>query len=511
MAAEAQTKTPLSKDLADTLRKLDERLVFKKNFDLILREIEVGGRKAALLFVDAFVKDEPLTLILKELVRLEAAEITLNTFKKLFYRYVTFGEVKTIGTIEEVIDTALSGPTVFLVDGEAQAIVIDLRIYPARMPDEPDLEKVTRGSRDGFTETLVHNTALIRRRIRDPRLRIEHLTAGARSKTDIALVYIEDIANPDLVDSVREKINKIKIDGLPMAEKSVEELITPGTYWNPFPRVRYTERPDVAAAHLLDGHVLVLVDTSPSVMILPTTYFHHLQHAEEFRQSPTVGVYLRWVRFAGVFVSVFLTPLWLLVSLEPGLLPPELKFIGPKKIGAVPLFIQFLIAEVAIDMIRMATIHTPSPIATSTGIIAAVLLGDLATRVGLFGPEVILYTATAAIGTFLTPSFELAQANRLTRLFLLILTGLLRLPGFIVGVVTAFSFLLLTRSFGVPYLWPLIPFNLKAWGSVIVRPPVAVQRSRPSILKPIDPDRQPTNRPRPAAARKPLFNRKKHS
>jgi len=177
--------------------------------------------------------------------------------------------------------------------------------------------------------------------------------------------------------------------------------------------------------------------------------------------------------------------------------------------GAVPLFIQFFIAEVAIDMIRMATIHTPSPIATSTGIIAAVLLGDLAARVGLFGPEVILYTATAAIGTFLTPSFELAQANRLMRLFILGLTGLLHLPGFIIGGLAAFSFLLLTRSFGVPYLWPLIPFNLKAWGSVVVRPPVAVQRSRPSILEPIDPDRQPRNKPRPAVARKPLFARKR--
>jgi len=505
MDAEDEVKTPIAKELAENLRKLDERLVFKQNLDLILREIEVGGRKAALLFVDAFVKDEPLTLILKEFARIEPREITLNTFRKLFYRYVAFGEVKAVDTLERVIDTALSGPTVLLIDGETQAIVIDLRIYPARVPDEPDLEKVTRGSRDGFVETLVHNTALIRRRIRDPRLRIEHLTAGRRSKTDIALAYIEDVANSEIVDSVREKIKVINIDGLPMAEKAVEELITPGTYWNPFPRVRYTERPDVAAAHLLDGHVLVLVDTSPSVMILPATFFHHLQHAEEFRQSPTVGVYLRWVRFGGVLLSLFLTPLWLLLALEPGLLPPELKFIGPKKVGEIPLFLQFVMAEVAIDMIRMATIHTPSPIATSTGIIAAVLLGELASRVGLFIPEVTLYTATAAIGTFLTPSFELAQANRLLRLFILILTGFFRLPGFIAGLALSFVFLVLTRSFGVPYLWPLIPFDLKALGSVIVRPPVAVQRSRPSVLKPLDPDRQP----RPAPARKPVSGGRK--
>lgn len=285
-----------------------------------------------------------------------------------------------------------------------------------------------------------------------------------------------------------------------MAEKAVEELITPGTFWNPFPRVRYTERPDVAAAHFLDGHVLVLVDTSPSVIILPTTYFHHLQHAEEFRQNPSVGVYLRLVRFFGVAVSVFLLPAWLLVALEPQLLPASLAFLGPAKAGKIPLLVQFLLAEAAIDMIRLATIHTPSPIATSTGVIAAVLLGDLAARVGLFIPEVVLYTALAAIGTFLTPSYELAAANRLVRLFLLVVTGLFRLPGLIIGMLLVFAFLLRTRSFGVPYLWPLIPFDAAGIKAVLSRPPVPVQHFRPSILQPRDRVRQPL-----PAARKVYF------
>ncbi|MEW6181691.1 MAG: spore germination protein [Bacillota bacterium] len=505
MTIEDGKDTPISKDLAVNLQRLEDRLVFKKNFDLILREIEVGGRRAALLFVDAFTKDVPLTLILKGLLEVKPGEITLNTFKKLFYHYVTFSEVKQLKTLEEVIYAALSGPVAFIIDGVEFGILIDVRQYPARTPQEPDLEKVTRGSRDGFVETLVHNTALIRRRVRDPGLRFEHLSAGVRSKTDIALTYIEDIANPEIINLVREKINKINIDGLPMAEKSIEELITPGTYWNPFPKVRYTERPDVAAAHLFDGNVMVLVDTSPSAIILPATIFHHLQHAEEFRQNPTVGVYMRWVRYIGVFVSLFLTPLWLLAALEPNMLPGILHFIGPKKVGEIPLFLQFVIAEIAIDMIRMATIHTPSPIATSTGIIGAVLLGQLAAQVGLFSPEVTLYTAAAAIGTFLTPSFELAQANRLARLFILILTGLFRLPGFIIGVVATFVLLLFTRSFGVPYLWPLIPLNLAALRNVFMRPPVAIKHERPAIMRPIDPDRQPQAAP----ARKPFMKRRK--
>jgi len=437
------------------------------------------------------VNDLLMTQVLERLTTVDSRAISINALAKLFKGCINFTEVNVVNTYDEIVNKVLAGPLALLVEGEDRALIIDARVYPVRSPDEPDLEKVVRGSRDGFTETLVYNTALIRRRIRDPHLRFEIMQAGVRSKTDIVLAYIEDVANPEFVDSVREKIRYINIDGLPMGEKAVEELISPGTFWNPFPRVRYTERPDVAAAHLLDGHVLVLVDTSPSVIILPTTYFHHLQHAEEFRQNPSVGIYLRLIRFLGVAVSVFLLPLWLLVALEPGLLPAQLAFLGPTKTGKIPLLAQFLLAEATIDMIRLATIHTPSPIATSTGVIAAVLLGDIAARVGLFIPEVVLYTALAAIGTFLTPSYELAAANRLVRLFLLVLTGLFRLPGFLIGVLGVFIFLLRTKSFGVPYLWPFIPFNAEGVKAVFARPPVPIQHFRPSILKPQDRIRQP--------------------
>ncbi|MGQ9496967.1 MAG: spore germination protein [Desulfotomaculales bacterium] len=481
----------LASDLEINVRELKSILATDKNFDVLVRELELGRKKIVLYFVDGLTNDLLITQVLERLTTVDPHNISINAFTKLFKSYINFTEVNVVDTYDEIVNKVLSGPLALLVDGEDRALIIDARVYPVRSPDEPDLEKVVRGSRDGFTETLVSNTALIRRRIRDPGLRFEIMQAGLRSKTDIVLAYIEDIANPELVDSVREKIRYINIDGLPMGEKAVEELISPGTFWNPFPRVRYTERPDVAAAHLLDGHVLVLVDTSPSVLILPTTYFHHLQHAEEFRQNPSVGIYLRVIRFLGVAISVFLLPLWLLFALQPELLPAELAFLGPTKAGKIPLLVQFLFAEAAIDMIRLATIHTPSPIATSTGVIAAVLLGDLAARVGLFIPEVVLYTALAAISTFLTPSYELASANRLVRLFLLVLTGLLRLPGFLIGILTVFIFLLRTRSFGIPYLWPLIPFNAEGLKAVLARPPVPIQHFRLSILKPQDRIRQP--------------------
>ena len=275
-----------------------------------------------------------------------------------------------------------------------------------------------------------------------------------------------------------------------MAEKSVEELIVGGNTWNPFPKVRYTERPDVAAIHLLEGHVLIMVDASPSVIIAPSTFFHHLQHAEEYRQNPTVGVYIRWVRFIAIFASVLLTPLWLLLALSPELLPESMQFIGPQKMGNVPLLIQFLIGELALDLMRMAAIHTPSPMTTALGVIAALLIGEVAINIGLFSPEVILYTATVAVCSYCTPSYEMAMANRLVRLFILLLTGIFQLPGLIAGVLLTLVVLLFTKSFGIPYLWPLIPFNFRALKSIMVRSPVAIQNVRPEILQTLDDQRQ---------------------
>ncbi|OPX87414.1 MAG: Spore germination protein XA [Pelotomaculum sp. PtaB.Bin117] len=497
-----QEKTRISKDLKKNIRLLDAEIGIEKSFDVLTRELVIGGKNVTLLFVDGLTNDQIVTIVLQNLTQLSHEDMRPEGIRELFRSHLGYTEVEEVQYLEDVVDKVLAGPLAILAEGSDKALIMDARIYPIRSPEEPDLERVVRGSRDGFVETLVFNTALIRRRIRDPKLRMEYVQVGTRSKSDIIICYIEDIANPDLVESIKDKIEYIKIDGIPMGEKSVEELITPGSYWNPFPKVRYTERPDVAAMHLLEGHVLVLVDTSPSVIIAPATYFHHLQHAEEYRQNPTVGAYLRWVRFIGVAASIFLLPLWFLFANNPELLPPQLAFIGVSQPGEVALIWQFILAEIAIDMIRLATIHTPAALATSTGIIAALLVGELATRVGLFSQEVVLYVAVVAIGTFLTPSIEMANANRLVRLGLIIMTALFRVPGFVVGVIATFVALALNKSFGVPYLWPLVPFNAKALGGVLVRTPVSMRNTRPSVLRPIDRDRQVVSAP----ARKP-FNR----
>lgn len=483
--------TYLGRDYDKNLEIFKKELGFGDNFDLIITEIRVAGKKAALICFDGMIKDDTLTMVMQTMQTLPEATPFENLSQRILEVGIPYIELSSEKNVDELLYAVLSGSIILIVDGIKEAYIIDARTYPARNPEEPDIERVVRGSRDGFTETIVFNTALIRRRVRDPKLRVELLRVGKRSKSDVALIYIKDIANRELVNYVHEQINNIEIDGIPMAEKSVEELIVPGSIWNPFPKVRYTERPDVAAAHLFEGHICIIVDTSPSVIIAPATYFHHVQHAEEYRQSPAVGVYIRWLRFLAIMSSIFITPLWLLLAQSPELLPASLDFIGPKETGNVPLFVQFIIAEIALDLMRMAAIHTPSPLATSLGVIAALLIGDIAIDIGLLIPEVILYTAIVAVGTYCTPSYEMAMANRLLRLFILAGVGFLQLPGFIATTVLGILMLAFTKSFGVPYLWPLIPFKYQALKSIIVRSPVPVQHLRPEVLHPQDVTPQP--------------------
>jgi len=482
----------IDKDYNKNIKMFKEELAEGENFDVIIRDTIIVGKKASFICIDGFFKDDILTQIMQTFLWLRKNTFTYDSLQSLLENTIPYMELSTENKIDELLYSILSGAIILIVDGSPDAFVIDARTYPARTPEEPDVERVVRGSRDGFTETIVFNTVLLRRRVRDPKLRFKLFRVGKRSKSDVCVCYIKDIANPEMVQTVIDKIQAIDIDAIPMAEKSIEELIVPGNVWNPFPRVRYTERPDVAAVHLFEGHVLVMVDTSPSVIILPVTYFHHIQHAEEYRQNPTVGTYIRLVRFMAIAASLIVTPLWLLFALSPEILPESLKFIGPREVGKVPIFLQFLIGEVSLDLIRIAAIHTPSPLATALGVIAALLIGQIAVDIGLLIPEVILYTAVVAIGTFSTPSYEMAMANRLVRLFIVVGTGILQLPGLIGATIIAFFVAAFTKSFGVPYLWPLIPLNIRALKDILVRSPVPMQNLRPEFVKPQDQVRQPS-------------------
>lgn len=476
-------------DLKTNVQQLNEILGVNESFDMICRRLEYGGKECALYFVDGFAKDDILNRIMDHLSRLSPDELDANAIEQLFKTEIAYIEVEKTDEIEKIVSVVLSGPTVFLVDGEATAIIIDARTYPSRGPEEPDTERVVRGARDGFVETIIFNTALTRRHLRDPGLRMEYRQVGTRSRTDVCIAYVKDIADSAVVAEVRQAIDKVKTDSLPMAEKSLEEYLFK-RYWNPYPMVRYTERPDVAAVHLLEGHVLIYVDTSPSVMITPVTFFHHVQHAEEYRQQPIVGAFLRWTRLLALVSSLLLLPLWYLIATQPEIFPAELHLIGPRKEAMLPLFVQILIADIGVEILRMASIHTPSPLATAMGLVAGILLGETAVQVGLFTSEVILYVAISAIGTFASPSYEMGLANKLSRVFFLLMTALFGWIGFVGSILFWFIWLMRIEVLQTPYLWPLVPFDGKAMLDVLVRIPMPNKTKRPLVLSPQDPDRR---------------------
>ncbi|WP_205439380.1 spore germination protein [Halobacillus ihumii] len=483
MSNPTEQETPIVMKLEQNRKLMNERIGVNTSFDVGFRSITILGHEINLYYVTGLCDTSYIIQILRQLNELDDEKEGKDEAFQSIHDELVHQQVELTQSIETSITRILSGLIVIFVEGASEAFIIDVRSYPGRTPREPDTEKVIRGSRDGYTENIVENTALTRRRIRDERLRFEMLQVGQRSKTDICIAYINDIADPGIVKLIKEEMKNIDTDGLSMADKSVEEFLVRQGY-NPFPLVRYTERPDVASAHLFEGHVLIMVDTSPSMIITPTTYFHHVQHAEEYRQSPMVGSFVRWVRFIGILFSVFLLPLWMLFVVNPELLPQSLSFIGPTEESTIPIIIQLLIADLGLEMLRIAAIHTPTPLSTAMGLIAAVLVGQIAIDVGMFVPEVILYIALAAIGSYSTPSYELSVANKMARVGLVLFTAIFGLPGFVVGSTAYVLLLARTKSLSTPYLWPFLPFNGKALMQVLIRMSVPLSKIRPSIVHP---------------------------
>ena len=452
---------------------LEKQIRLGASFDLLGRKFLVGGQKATLYFVDGFAKDEVMEKILEYLMKLTPEEMrdrrSAEDFSRHFMSYV---EVSLAADSPAVITAVLSGTLALLIEGYDQAVMIDARTYPARGVEEPEDDKVLRGAHDGFVETLIFNTALIRRRIRDPQLTMEYLQVGSTSKTDLVLCYMDERVNHKQLRDLRDKLKGIDIPSLTMGQESLAECLLRRQWYNPFPKVRYTERPDCASANVAEGKILLIVDNSPAVMILPTSIFDFIQDTNDFYFPPLVGTYLRFVRGIVFFLTLFLTPIWYLLMQNPDMIPPWLEFVRIKEPNTVPIIIQLLVIEIMIDGVKLASLNTPGALNNAFGMVGALLLGEFAITAGLFVPEVMLYMAFVAVANFTQPSFELGYAFKLFRMLFLILTALFNLWGFAAGVVLLFVILLTTRTIsGRSYFFPVIPFNGRAlWGLIVRRP-----------------------------------------
>lgn len=443
----------------------------EKSFDLVCRNTEIAGRRCALLFVDGMIKDEVMEKMLEYFLKLAPSVWEdVPDMQSFARRIIPYVEVADEDRLEAACTAILSGNLGLFIEGFSACALIDVRTYPVRGVEEPEKDKVLRGSRDGFVETVVFNTALIRRRIRDPKLVMSIQSAGESSHTDIVVCYMEDRADLELVGRIKERISHIQVQGLTMSQESLAEALISTKWHNPFPKTRYTERPDTASAALLEGRIVVLVDNSPSAMILPSGIFDFFREADDYYFPPITGTYLRITRIVIFLLTLFLTPLWLLLVEHPQWIPPWLAFIGVSEPNGVPILAQLLVLEFAVDGLRMASTNTPSIMSNSLSIIGALLLGDFAVQSGWFVPETILYAAFTAIANYAQPSLELGFAFKFARLGLLILTGCFGLWGFLGGTVLFLIILCSTRTLsGKSYLYPLIPFNARDFKRVFVR------------------------------------------
>ncbi|MBR2621866.1 MAG: spore germination protein [Clostridia bacterium] len=460
----------LTDSYEDNVRCMDESFSVDDNFDLIKKVLRVGSDELTLYYIDGFVKDGSMTKIFIYLLGLKGLENKSATdFMKGHMPYVE-AEVTSDG--EAITRSLLSGATIMLGSTfGGEVMIIDARTYPARDTAEPEGDLVMRGARDGFVETMIFNTALIRRRIRHPELTMQYLSVGEVSRTDLCVCYMKDRADLDYVEQIKTKIKAIRVDALPMGQESLMECLIRRQWYNPFPKIRTTERPDTAAAQLLEGSVLIVCDNSPQVMVLPTSMFDFLQETNDYYFPPLTGTYIRITRQIIFWLALFFTPFWYLMVKNPGIVPTWLSFMQPEQTGKIPIIAQLLLVEFLIDGLRMASLNTPNMLSNSLSVVGGLILGDFAVSIGWLIPEVILYMAFVAIANFTQRSYELGYAVKFLRILLLIFTALFDVWGFVAGV--ALIVLLLATNRGIngrrSYLYPLIPFDGKALLSLLTR------------------------------------------
>ena len=445
-----------------------------ENFDVIVKNILLGGKRATLFCIDGFVKDDILEKMLEYMTKLTAEEMkNASSAKALVDNYITYIEASTEKQLSAFITLILTGAVGMLVEGYDEAVIIDSRTYPARNVQEPESDKVLRGSHEGFVETIIFNTALIRRKIRNPKLTMKSFQVGNSSKTDIVISYLEDKVDKKLLKLVVDKLNSIDVESLTMSHESLKECLVPYQPLNPFPKFRYTERPDAAAACIYDGNIILLTDGSPTATILPTGIFDFVQDINDYYFPPFIGSFLRFIRSTVFLLTLFLIPIWYLYTVYHENLPGHFKFMLIEEPNTVPIIIQLLIVEFVIDTLRLASLNTPNALSNSFSVVGALVLGEFAVRSGWFVSEVVLFMAFVAIANFTQPSYELGYAIKISRSFILILCGLFKIWGLIAGTIIVFLVIATTKTLGgYRYLYPFIPFDKNALKSLIYRKPL---------------------------------------
>lgn len=457
------------------LDEIRNKLPLGECFDVLERDLSIGDKNTKMFFVDGLTKGSVVQLVMSFLLAIPPQAMERAKTAKDFIKYnMPFLDTLTEPDVDTALKQMYSGLLPVIIDGYDEIIIVDIRDYPSRAVDEPSKEKSLRGAKDGFTETMMTNVALIRRRIRDNDLIFKAFVVGKTSKTDVCLAYMKGKADKQIIERISTYLEDLKLDTTTVGEQTVVEALTKmqkrKNWLNPFPKVRYTQRPDVVSAHVTEGKIALIVDNSPTVILIPAGIFDFIQDVDDYYFPVLTGNYFRLLRMLNTLVILFLTPVYLLVGQGDIPVPINIDFFVPDENFAISLFWQFILLELSIDGLKLASLNTPESLGMSLSVIGALILGEFSISSGWFIPQTILCMAIVALASFTQPSIELGYGVKFIRILILIGAAIYGIWGAAIALAIGLLWVATTKTIGgTSYLYPVIPFNKHALKKLMFR------------------------------------------
>jgi len=490
------SNTELAPNLEANVHALEEQ--YRDCSDFVVRPFRIGGgRNAALLYLEGLTDVEAVNEhVLEPLMDLPEAHADILA---LAQQRIPISKVKIVNTTAACVEHISIGEAMLLIEGETRALAFGISKWEKRAVDEPEAETVVRGPRDGFTETITINISFLRRKIRSPQLKVKSLSVGRYTRTQVAVAYIEGLADPTLLEEVTNRLKRINIDGV-LESGYLEEFIEDNP-WSPFPQVLSTERPDVAAASLLEGRVVILIDGTPFVLVVPVTLFSLMQASEDYYNRFLIGTIIRWLRYVFTFIALFLPSLYVaVITYHQEMIPTtlQLKIATSREEIPFPALVEALLMESTFEILREAGARLPRQLGAAVSIVGALVIGEAAVSAGIASAPMVMVVAITGIASFAIPRYPVAITVRMLRFPIMFLAGTLGLLGIMLGLLAVTVHLCTLRSFGVPYLAPVAPAKGRDLRDVLVRAPWWALNTRPRLTGQADRDRQaPGQQPGP--------------
>ena len=472
----------IQRDYQDNLARMKREL--GNSTDLVMREMKIGQNQGALVFIDGLVDAKLISeFIVETMMDKNVPNENFDIFQYALNKTIALGSVKMITNWNELYDLLLSGCTIIFLNGYNKAICGETKGFEKRSIDEPSQQLSIRGPKDSFTETLRVNTALIRRRIKSPNLWIDSMKIGRVAQTDVAIMYIKGIADDKIVQEVKARLNRIDIDAV-IDSGYIEQLIEDETFTS-FPTTYHTERPDVVASQLLEGRIAVISDGSPYVLTAPAIFVQFFQAPDDYYSRFDLSTSIRFLRIIAFFISLIGPSLYIAATTyHQEMIPTTLviAIAAQRENVPFPAFFEALLMEVTFEILREAGLRLPRAVGQAVSIVGALVIGQAAVQASIVSPVMVIVVAITAIANFSTPVFAMAISARLLRFALMIMAAFIGLFGIMIGLMLMAIHLCSLRSFGVPYMSPLAPYNREDQQDVFIRYPLWAFKNRPKYI-----------------------------